>query len=150
MRKLVMTLALATIAVLPGIASATHFGEVVVGADCDGWWAQVEVTWRTGIYSGNLDYTISLLDGEANVLEQAVWAGPIGRNQGDPQVMVYSFSGPWNGTFEASQFSVSGLFHIVAPWEGGVDDETATFTTEFGCTVATENSTWSTIKSLYR
>ncbi len=76
--------------------------------------------------------------------------GQIGRAVGDPNPMVYNFSGPWSGTFEAAQFSVAGMFHLVAPWPGGVDDETANYTTEFECTVATENSTWSTIKTLYR
>lgn len=151
MRNLrLLALALATMAVLPGLASATHFDDVIVGADCDGWWAEVNVYWRTGILVGELNYTISLVDQDANVLEQVDWAGAIGRDLGDPRAQVYYFSGTWSGTFNGPQFSVVGMFHLVAPWDGGVDDVTANDTTAFECAVATENSTWSTIKTLYQ
>jgi hypothetical protein len=151
MRNLkMMLLLLATMAILPGIASATHITGVEVNADCDGWWAQLDVYWRTGIYTGDLDYTISLVDQDANILEQVSWAGPISRAVSDPRAMSYTFSGSWSGTFQADQFSVTGMFHLVSPWDGGVDDETVNASTVFECSVATENSTWSTIKALYR
>jgi hypothetical protein len=144
-----MALVLASMAVLPGLASATHFGDVSVGGDCEGWNAVVEVQWRTGIYTGDLDFTITLLDGDA-VLEQVVWAGTIGRAVGDPSFMVYTFQGDWAGAYPGFMFNVTGDFHLVAPWDGGIDDETATYAGEFECSVATETSTWSTVKSLYR
>jgi hypothetical protein len=151
MRNLwMMTLVLTTVAVLPGIASATHFGDVVVEADCDGWWAQVGVQWRGGIYAGDLNYVITLAEGNGNVVEDVVWAGQIGRNVGDPAAMVYNFSGDWSGALVGPQFTVAGMFHLVAPYPGGVDDYTANVTTAFTCAVANENTTWSTIKTLYQ
>lgn len=151
MRKLRMTaLVLATMALLPAIASATHFTDIVVGADCEGWWAQAEVYWRSSSFVGDLNYSIGLVDEDATILEQIDWAGQISRELDDPQFMVYNFAGSWSGTFNGPHFGVVSMFHLVAPWDGGVDDETANYTTEFDCTVATENSTWSTIKALYQ
>ena len=150
MRNLkMMTLALVSMAMLPGLASATHFYDVSVGGDCEGWAAMVQVQWRSGIYTGDLDFTVTLLDGDT-VLEQAVWAGTIGRAVGDPSIMVYNFAGNWAGAHPGSMFGIAGDFHLVAPWDGGIDDDTATYTGEFECSVATESSTWSTVKALYR
>ncbi len=43
-----------------------------------------------------------------------------------------------------------GTFHLVSPYPGGVDDETANVDLNFTCSVASESSAWSTIKALYR
>lgn len=143
-------LTLAAMALLPGLAAATHFDEVIVVGDCEGWSAEVNVTWRTGIYTGDLNYSIRLVDQNANILEQIDWAGVIDREVSDPRQMVYNFSGTWSGTYSGPQFTVVGMFHLVAPYPGGVDDDTANVTTTFECTVAAENATWSSIKTLYR
>ena len=80
-------LTLAAMAVLPGLAAATHFDEVIVVGDCEGWSAEVNVTWRTGIYTGDLNYSIRLVDQNANILEQIDWAGVIDREVSDPRQM---------------------------------------------------------------
>jgi hypothetical protein len=144
-----MALALLALAVVPGVASATHFNEVAVWGDCQGWTAQVEINWRTGIYSGNVDYTIRLMDGNT-VLEEHSWAGILGRNLGDPQDITYTFQGPWSGAHSGVLFTITGVFHVVSPWDGGIDDQTVSYSADFQCAVASESSTWSTIKSLYR
>lgn len=140
-----MTLVLVSMALLPGIASATHIDDVTVWGDCEGWVAQLDVTWRPDIFTGDLDFSIRLMD-EETVLETYNWAGPIGRAVGDPSVMTYTFEGSWVGTFEGPVFGIVGQFHLVAPSA----DETMSDMGEFQCTVATETSTWSTVKSLYR
>jgi hypothetical protein len=142
-------LALMAMALVPGVALATHFNEVSVMADCEGWTATVNVTWRTGIYGGDLDFVIRLLDGDT-VLEEYSWAGPLTRALDDPAIMTYTFQGNWAGQFPGPTFGISGAFHLVAPWEQGIDDVTASYNGEFACTVASETSTWSTIKTLYR
>jgi hypothetical protein len=144
-----MTLVLVSMALLPGIASATHLSDVAVWGDCEGWVAQVDVTWRSSIYTGDLDFSISLMDGDI-VLETYNWAGPIGRALDDPSDMTYMFEGSWVGTFEGPVFGIVGQFHLVAPWEGGIDEGSMSDMGEFQCTVATETSTWGTVKSLYR
>jgi hypothetical protein len=144
-----MTLALVSMAMLPGLASATHLVDVSVGGDCEGWTAAVSVQWRSSAYIGDLDFTITLLDGDT-VLEQAMWAGPISRAVGDPTFMIYYYAGDWAGTHPGSMFGINGDFHLVAPWEDGIDEGTMTSAGEFECAVATETSTWSTVKALYR
>lgn len=144
-----LALSVIAIAAVPGIASATHFNVIEMHGDCQGWTAQVEINWRSDVYTGTLDYTILLLDGNT-VLEQHTWSGVVSRNPGDPQDMHYTFQGPWSAAHSGFQFTVQGDFHIVAPWTGGIDDQTATDSTVFQCSVAAENATWSTIKSLYR
>lgn len=142
----IMALMMATMSVIPGIASATHFTDVLVGADCEGWSAQVEVHWGSSTFVGDLNYSICLVDQDGNILEQIDWAGQIGRELDDPQAMVYNFAGTWGGNFSGPQFNVVSMFHLV----GGGDDVTANVTIAVECTVATENTTWSTIKTLYQ
>jgi hypothetical protein len=151
MRNLKMlVLALVAVAMVPGLALATHFNSVAISGDCGGWTAHVEVMWRTDVYAGNLDYLVRLMDGPT-ILESFVWSGPLVRNPGDPQVVMYTFSAPWAGDYSAGlPYTITGDFHIVSPWTGGIDDETMSATSGFQCTVAAETSTWSTIKSLYR
>jgi hypothetical protein len=151
MRKFLLpALALATMALLPGLAFATHFEGFTVGGDCGGWSAQTQVVWRTDVYSADLDFTIDLLDENQNVLEHVSWTGMISRNPGDPANMTYNFSGPWTGTYDDGQYGLVGMMHLVAPWNGGVDDETINYTGQFACIVPNETATWGTIKTLYR
>ena len=151
MRNLrMMALALATMVFIPGIALATHFDQIVVEADCDGWSAEVHVFWRAETYVGDLDFSIKLYNQTQDLLEQFDWSDQISRNAGGPQAQVYNFSGNWNSSYSGPQFNVEGTFHIVAPYAGGVDEQTLVSTTSFACLVASESSTWSTIKSLYR
>lgn len=151
MRNLKMlVLALVAVAMVPGLASATHFDTVGVTGDCGGWTAQLGVMWRSDVYNGNLDYLIQLMDGNT-VLESFVWSGPLVRNPGDPQLVTYTFSGPWAGNYSSgAPYTITGDFHIVAPWTGGIDDETMSVSAGFQCTVAAESTTWGTIKSLYQ
>ena len=61
-----------------------------------------------------------------------------------------NLGGLWEGEFESTGFTVSGFFHLVAPWEQGVDEELVDFSIELECTVADEDASWSTVKGLYR
>jgi len=135
---------------IPSLAMATHITSLTPGADCEGWGVEMVVQWRTGVYEGDLDYVIQLQDLDGNVLEEVTWAGMISRGMDDPSIQTYAFSGDWEGMFEAPSYNVWGSFHLVAPFDGGVDEDTMDFTVEMDCTVATEGETWSTVKSLYR
>lgn len=133
----------------PGIALATHFSEVSVTGDCEGWTAVVSVTWRTGIYDADFDYAIRLMDGETPV-EEYLWSGILSRGLEDPADMVYTYSGDWSGEYAGLVFNLVGSFHLISAWDGGVDEVTAAATSEFTCTVASETTTWSAIKAIYQ
>jgi hypothetical protein len=142
-------LALMAVALIPGVALATHFNDVSVTGDCEGWTATVNVTWRTDIYSGDLDFVIARWD-DGTVAEDYGFSGTLGREVGDPAVMTYVFHGTWAGEFGGSAFGLTGDFHLVSAWDGGLDEATDTYAGEFACSVASEVTTWSTVKTLYR
>ena len=144
LRMLMITLAL----LLPLTASATHLNWVDVEVGCEGWMLDAEITWRTGIYEGELTYVIELLDAENNLLETQQWTGTVTR---DTNPQSYMFSGDWTVTAPAGDYTVDYSVRIYAPWgDGQIDDETIEGSTGFSCgTVGTQATTWSAVKALF-
>lgn len=140
--------AMLAIAMVPGVASATHLNGVVFLGDGNSWTAQVSVTWRDGIYAGDLDFALTLLDGET-VLEEYAWEGPLSRAESDPQDMIYTFEGNWSESYPGPVFRLLGTFHLVAPWDGGLDDETSEVDVQLPNLAAAEVSTWGIVKALF-
>ncbi|MFO7653034.1 MAG: hypothetical protein R6X25_04345 [Candidatus Krumholzibacteriia bacterium] len=135
---------------VPAAASATHLNGIDAAADCSGWNATLDVTWRTGVYEGTLDYSVRLLDLAENVLFEDTWTGLITRETTDPRDMMYTFNGIWQGVFSGPAFLARGDFHLVAPYSSGIDEETISFDLDLQCTVSSEEATWGAVKSLYR
>lgn len=148
--KISAVIVLTALLTLPAVAPAQSMLLDRVGnADCDGWYAEVTIQWRDGIYSGDFDYVVQLLDMDNNVLEEQTWVGVLERTMDDPEIMTYEFSGLWEGEFPGPMFVASGTFNLVAPYPEGVDQTTVSFTHEFECTVSAEATTFSQIKSIY-
>ena len=146
LRMLMITLAL----LLPLTASAnTQLNWVEVDAGCEGWVLDAEVTWRGGVYEGELTYVIELLDSENNVLETQNWTGTFYRGTGNP--VDYTFSGAWTVNAPNGDYMVEYSVQIYAPYgDGEVDDDTIEGSTGFSCgTVSTQSTTWSAVKALF-
>jgi len=152
--KLSFCIIFSALLLLPAIATAdgtTMVLDRVGNVDCDGWSASVTIQWREGIYEGDFDWTVVLMDADDNVLEEQGDAFVLTREVDQPEIVTYEFSGPWEGTYDPQLFQAMGTFHLLAPYPDGIDETTVVFTQTFECdTVANENSSWSTIKSIYR
>ncbi len=136
---------------LPVAASATHLVSVTGEGDCNGWVAETVVHWRTGINEGNLDYVVTIADAEGNVLETITWAGIVSREDGACYRQFYQFAGEWSIFAPAGDYVASGVFHLSAPWSGGVEESTVEFSEDFFCgSVPTTDTSWSVVKDLYR
>ncbi|MEZ4386980.1 MAG: hypothetical protein R3D98_05290 [Candidatus Krumholzibacteriia bacterium] len=145
MRRILLTFLAA--ALLASAAAATQLEEAVVAGDCNGWTATVTIQWRSGEYAANLDYTVSLVDGDGGVLESFVWDGPVTREVSDPRFMMYHFGEEWTVYAPGGTYTVHYQWHLVGPTG---DDTTITGDSVFVCdTVATEAVPWSTLKAKF-
>ena len=134
---------------LPAFASATHFTDLTGLGDCAGWSAMATVQWRYGVTEGTMDYTVSLLDVDNNVLETFTWEGAVTRDDSADQ--VFEYFDMWTVEADAGSYTVVGHFHLVSPYSGGVDESSMDFEFNFTCdTVSAEAHTWSAVKDLYR
>lgn len=142
-------LMLACIVLVPLVAGATHFEDVQVAGDCDGWELATGVYWRPDLSEGELSYAIRLVDAEGNILETQMWTGVIYRSE-NPE--VYSFNGQWEIEPAGDELSVQFAVQIVTDTDlGNIDDLTEGNSETFACNaVAAEAQSWSTVKELYR
>jgi hypothetical protein len=129
-KSLMLAFALVVVITIPGLASATHFTEVVGSADCVGWEAAATVYWRSTVTVGELDYSVILFDADGNEVTRAEWIGTVNRTTYPEQ--TYSYGGEW-GIPLCGDFTIVGTVHISAPWEGGPEDDTMRFSSAFTC-----------------
>jgi hypothetical protein len=146
MRTLLNVL-IAVAILIPVSASATHFDDVTFYGDCDGWLAEIGVTWRSTATGGEFTYLVELLDADENVLEtqQATETLAI-----EPNPATYEFSGEWTAIGDPGDYAIRWSIMLVAPYDGGVDEEMLDGLTGFACgSVASESTSWTAIKSLW-
>ena len=142
MRKLLI-LAVGLLALtIPALASANHVASVTGNADCDGWSICAIVDFLPDAVDGSLAYSVTLLDADYAVVttlsETETILAPDG---GGPD--EYCFSGLWDGNFV-----VTGGTVVFASALNG--DNPTVFLFDLECTVANENVSFDTIKSMYR
>jgi len=149
MKTKLTILAAMAVVLLPLMASATILTDLTGEGDCNGWSAMASVHWGSAT-EADLDYTVSILDDDMNVLETFTWAGIVSRD-GDVVNQVFSFYDEWTINADAGNFSIMGDFHLVGAYPGGVEHSYLSFTNTFTCdVVSTEAHTWSAVKDLYR
>jgi hypothetical protein len=146
MRKLmILSAVMLSLLMLPAMASATHFTYLTAMGDCIGYAAETGVHFRSTVDSFDLDYTVTLSDMDGVVLETFSDAMTV-TGSGD---IVLNFSDEWT-VFATGRFTVAGTYHLVSTYPGGVDEETVEFSNEIQCTVASEDVSFDSVKSMYR
>ncbi len=148
MRKLmILGAVMLSLLMVPAMASATHFTNIVGVSDCDGYSADAGVHFRSTAASMDLSYTITLSNMDGDVLETITDSMTV-INGGD---VVLNFSGLWEADAESeSGFTVLGVFDLVSTFPGGVDEDHIEFSNVLSCTVDSENVSFDSVKSMYR
>ncbi len=143
MKKHILLFVFALILVAPGLAQACNVTDVDAAFNCDGWNAVVVVVFADGEQETFLDYAVSLLDADENVLE---WTGErlfIERPTTGESTVNVPLQGLWQGTYQGSAFYAS----IAADLD---DSDPNGFIEQLQCTVANDNVSWDSVKSQYR
>ena len=137
---------------VPLAASATHIAAVDVHGDCAGWTVDVTVRYRSDVFEGDLDLVVQLTDLDGNVLEEQTLSAVVSREEGSFQTQLYSYNGEWTWYGPAGQYHAVATVTLTAvqpPGDTVVDVETRD--PKFTCSVVTnEDTTWSSVKGLYR
>lgn len=94
MRKHIPIIALALLLVLPSMASAVYLDSVTGTADCNGWSADVEITFRSGARLVRLEYIVALTDESGTEIDRMEYASEV--DIPAQSTMIYSFGEPWS------------------------------------------------------
>lgn len=131
MRKLTPIIALVILILLPGFASAVYLDSVTGTADCNGWNAAVEVTFRSGARSVRLDYTVVLAGPDGLEIERFEYSEPIEIPTQD--TVVYSFGEAWTADMPEGANTMSGTFVLFDIFPDGTNRFEDGFTATFDC-----------------
>ncbi len=147
-RLLLMSTVLIAVLMLPALASATHFTDLVAIGDCEGFTAQVGVHFRIDAEYLDLHYDVAVLD--VNNLEIVVVSGDVHVVHDGDQDITIMVSDMFNMALDGT-YVVSGLFTLTAPYPGGVDEDSIAFENGIECgSVADEAVTFQSVKAMYR
>ncbi len=132
---------------LPALASATHFTDLVAMGDCEGFAAQADVHFRYNADFMDVHYDVAVLDGS---MEIVMVSGDLHvLNDGDVDVTVM-ISDTFGVALDGA-FIVSGTLTLVSPHPGGVDEDSITFENSIECgSVADEDVSFQSVKAMYR
>ena len=105
MRKHIPIIALVFLLVLPSLASAVYLDSVTGTADCNGWNADVAITFRSSARLVRLEYVVALTDAAGTEMERFEYAAevPIPAQS----TMVYSFGEAWTSTFPDGAYTMT-------------------------------------------
>ena len=147
-RLLLMSTVLMAMLMLPAMASATHFTDLVAMGDCDGFNAQADVHFRSDAEFLDLHYEVAVMDNDS--MQIVMVSGDIHmENDGDQDISIM-ISDLWNMALDGS-FVVSGTFTLTAPYPGGLDDDSISFENDIQCgSVAAEETSFESMKAMYR
>jgi len=122
---------------------ACHVVEIEGNADCDGWSHCTYVYFSSSVEQGNLEYTITILNGDGEEVTSFGEELTINHNTGTAGVFEYCFEGEWDGEFEVTDPTVviSVIFDGQTP---------VVFDFDLDCTVNNEDTSWSSLKAMYR
>ncbi len=146
-RLLILSTVLMAVLILPGLASATHITEVVAMGDCLGFSAQVDVHFRSTATFLDLHYDVAVLD---DGMEVVMVSGDMHiLNDGDQDISIM-VSDAFNVALDG-YFLVSGDISISAPYDQGVDVDSAHFENSIECgSVDSEALNFESLKAIYR
>lgn len=146
-RLLILSSVLMAMLILPGLASATHFTNVVAMGDCDGFVAQLDVHFRSTADFLDLHYEVAVMDADNEIV---MISGDMHVMQENEQDMTIMVSDVFN-TLLDGEFVVSGTFTLTSPHPAGVDEDMATFENTIECgSVDSDGVSFDSIKSMYR
>ncbi|MEN8007879.1 MAG: hypothetical protein ABFS42_12740 [Candidatus Krumholzibacteriota bacterium] len=131
MRKHIPIIALAFMLVLPGMASAVYFNSVTGTADCNGWNADVGITFRSSARLVRLDYVVVLTDAAGTEVDRFEYSANV--DIPTETSMVYSFGEAWTSTLSDGDFSMTFdavLYDIFPDGQNRFEDG---FTAGFQC-----------------
>lgn len=141
--KKIIILALGLLALtVPAVASACHVTEVVGNADCTGWELCTSVYFVSSVDEGSLEYSVTVIDGAGAEVTSFGETLIITHDPGAGN-FEYCFSGAWDGNYQ-----VSGATVVLT---SALDGQTPSiFTFDLECTVAADDASLDSIKSMYR
>jgi len=142
-RLLLLSTVLIGLLAIPGLASANHFNDVVIMADCYGLNAQLGIHFGSHSHSLDLHYEVTVTDTENNVIETLIGDIPVTRDDElDVTVLIEEeFSATFDGTFVVSGFIT------INPYPDGYTE----FETVIECgSVDNDNVSFEGVKALYR
>ena len=131
MRKHIPIIALVFLLILPGLASAVYLDSVTGTADCNGWNADVGITFRSGARLVRLEYVVALTDAAGTEMERFEYAAEV--DIPAQITMVYSFGEVWTSTLPDGAYTMTCdvvLFDIFPDGQNRFEDG---FTAGFEC-----------------
>lgn len=131
MRKHIPIIALVFLLVLPGLASAVYLDSVTGTADCNGWSADVEVTFRSGAMMVRLDYTVALFDESGMELERFEYSESV--EIPAQTTVVYSFGDVWTPDLPEGPYTMTGDFVLFDIFPDGRNRFEDGFSADFTC-----------------
>ncbi len=146
-RLLLMSSVLMAMLLLPALASATHFTDLVAMGDCEGFTAQADVHFRSNAEFLDLHYEVVVMDED---LEVVMVSGDLHVVQEDSQDISILLADTFDVALDG-YFVVSGTITLTSPYPDGVDEDMVTFENMIECgSVATDSSSFESIKAMYR
>ncbi|MCK9996589.1 MAG: hypothetical protein KAH56_09985 [Candidatus Krumholzibacteria bacterium] len=131
MRKYMMITALVFTLVMPGLASAVYLDSVAGTADCNGWNADVQVTFRSGARMVRLDYSVALWDEGGMEMERFDYSESV--DIPDQVTVVYSFNDLWTTDLPDGTYSMTADFVLFDIFPDGSNRFEDGFTADFTC-----------------
>jgi hypothetical protein len=131
MRKNIPIIALVFMVVLPSLASAVYLDSVTGTADCNGWTADVEVTFRSGARWVELEYVVALLDATGLEVERFEYAAEV--DIPSQTTVVYSFADEWTTDLPDGLYTLNCEVVLLDIFPDGQNRFEDGFTTEFTC-----------------
>ncbi len=131
MRKYMMIAALVFTLVMPGLASAVYLDSVTGTADCNGWNADVQVTFRSSARMVRLDYTVALWDEAGMEVERFEYSESV--DIPDQVTVVYSFNDLWTADLPDGAYSITADFVLFDIFPDGSNRFEDGFTADFTC-----------------
>ncbi len=131
MRKYMMITALVFTLVMPGLASAVYLDSVTGTADCNGWSADAQVTFRSGARMVRLDYTVALWDEGGMEMERFEYSESV--DIPDQVTVVYSFNDLWTADLPDGAYTMTADFVLFDIFPDGSNRFEDGFTAEFTC-----------------
>jgi hypothetical protein len=127
---------------LPCLSSACHVTDTWGNADCDGWNLCTTVYFSSNVDEGSLEYTITIIDLDNNVVTSFGETLTITHSPGEG-TFEYCFEGVWDGEY----FVTNATVVITSALDG---QNPTVFTFDLACTVDSEDSTFGSLKALFR
>ena len=131
MRKHIPIIALAFLLVLPSLASAVYIDSVTGTADCNGWNADVGITFRSGARLVRLEYVVALTDAAGTEMERFEYSQEVPIP--DQTTAVYSFGEVWTSSLPDGAYTMTCnvvVFDIFPDGQNRFEDG---FTAGFEC-----------------